>query len=257
MKKLVSLLFVVLILVMCASPAFSAAETEPTYIYFIAPTEGAIAWKNYSTVFCHIWSKYGGDIYGWQEKNERCEQVDGYWRYDLSGIEFDPEGEYSLIFSNENGMQTYNLNVTSACLGDIAVCAGDTCVNPVDGEKTCAVARWTYNGDTVHPAIETDSSGQVLNVDEIDPADAVTVWGTDEGTAHELPEIAAAEEAEEDVLLIATASDEGAEDVKTIGADNADGINTNAATVWIIIVCVIVAGAIIAVTIVLAKKNKK
>lgn len=37
---------------------------------------------------------------------------------------------------------------------------------------------------------------------------------------------------------------------------NSDGINTNAATAWISIICVLTASAIVAVVIMLAKKNK-
>ena len=263
MKKIVSILFVMMLLAACVLPlTVSAAETtEPGYIYFIAPAEGDIVWKNFSTVYCHMWSKTGGDIYGWQEKAERCEDMEnGYWRYDVSGISFDPEGEYSLIFSNENGMQTYNLNITSSCLGDIVYCDGTTCVNPVDGEKTCAVARWMNNGDTVHPAIEVDSTGVTLNVDGVDPADAETVWGTGEGSAYEMAELTVPEEDaddenaaddvdEDDTLLIAPAPD---------GADtNQDGLDTGKATMWIIIGCAAAACVIAAVVIVLAKKNKK
>lgn len=263
MKRAISLVFALMILALCLVQAAAAETTDPAYIYFAVPRASGVSWNNFSMVYCHIWSKTGGDIYGWQEKDERCEDLgNGYWRYDLSTIDFAPDGEYSLIFSNENGMQTYNLNITSSCLGDIVVCEGDTTVNPVDGEKSCAVARWLNNGDKVHPAVEIDSNGKTVNVDEIDPADAETVWGTGEGTSYELPEAAAdepdesADDAAEDTdaaedgeLLIAPAPDSA--------ADNADGINTNTATVWIIIVCAVVICAIVVVVIVLAKKNKK
>ena len=85
--------------------------------------------------------------------------------------------KYSLIFSNDSGMQTYNLNITSSCLGDIVYCKGDICANPVDGEKSCAVARWTHNGAKVHPAVEIDSAGKTLNPDEVDLSEAETKWG--------------------------------------------------------------------------------
>jgi len=247
MKKVISAVLVLMMLLICAIPLYArAAETtEPGYIYFAVPTEGSVAWNNFKNIYCHIWSKTGGDVYGWQEKAERCEDMgNGYWRYDMSAISFDPEGEYSLIFSTNTGSQTYNLNVTSSCLGDIAYCDGTTNVNPVDGEKTCAVARWT-NNKNVHPAIETDSAGDVINIDGIDPEEAETKWGNSEGKSYELPEIATAEKETE-----ASAQED-------TGIANQDGINTNLATTWIIIVCSVAAAAIFAVVVYLSKKNKK
>lgn len=247
MKRFIAGLFIILVLAcaVLAPSAFAAEKTQPEYIYFEIPTQGA-AWNNFKMVFCHMWSRTGGDIYSWQSKKETCEDMgNGYWRYDLSDIEFDPEGEYSLIFSNENGMQTYNLNITSACRGDIAYCKGDSCVNPVDGEKSCAVARWRNNGEKVHPAIEIDSNGSTLNVDEVNAEDIDTVWGTDEGGSYELPELESAKPTEEST---AARTDDGeiAE----------DGINTNAATVWIICGCSVVFIAVIVIVIILAKRNK-
>ena len=254
MKKVFVMMIAVLLLAMCVMPmAASAADmTEPQYIYFEVPT-GGVAWNNFNVVYCHMWSKLGGDVYNWQTKGEICEDMgNGFWRYDLSQIDFDPEGEYSLIFSNDIGMQTYNLNITSDCQGDIAYCDGDTCVNPVDGEKSCAVARWRNNGEMVHPAIEVDSNGVLLNVDGVAEDSIQTVWGTSEGTSVEFPMIQARIVEYEDsdaVALIAADSDNAVE--------NADGINTNTATVWIIVVCVVLFCAIAVVVIILAKKNKK
>lgn len=250
MKRVIALLFAVMIASLCVLPAFAAESTEPGYIYFAVPTQGSVAWKNFSTVYCHMWSKAGGDIYGWQDKNERCEDMgNGYYRYDLSGIDFDPEGEYSLIFSNENGMQTYNLNITSSCLGDIAYCDGDSTANPVDGEKSCAIARWT-NTASVHPAIEVDSNGHTINVDEIDPENAETLWGTNEGNSYELVQLITEDNAEET---------EAADDAVAVAPeeDNADGINTTAATVLIINISAAAVCAVVILVVVLAKRNKK
>lgn len=249
MKKVLSAALVILMLLLCAVPlCVSAAETtDPAYIYFVVPTEGSVAWRNFKNIYCHIWSKTGGDIYGWQEKAERCEDMgNGYWRYDMSAVNFDPDSEYSLIFSTNSGSQTYNLNVTSSCLGDIAYCDGTTNVNPVDGEKTCAVARWTNNAN-VHPAIETDSAGDVINIDGIDPEEAETKWGDSEGKSYELPEIASANQEDETE----------AESKDDSGEVNKDGINTKAATTWIIIVCAVAAAAIFTWVIILSKRNKK
>lgn len=248
MKRFTALLFIVLLLT-CSAPTpavFAAETTQPAYIYFEIPTEGA-AWGSFKMVYCHMWSKTGGDIYPWQSKKETCEDTgSGYWRYNLSGIDFDPEGEYSLVFSNENGMQTYDLNITSDCRGDIVYCKGDTCVNPVDGEKTCAVARWRNNGGRVHPAIVVDSNGKTLNVDEVDPGDIDTVWCTGEGKSYELPETESVKVTEESTVSV-TDDGEVAE----------DGINTRVATVWIIAGCSAVFIAVITIVVILAKRNKE
>ncbi len=249
MKRVLALLFVAVVLALGVLPltASGAEMTETKYIYFETPT-GSVAWNNFKMVYCHMWSKSGGDIYAWQAKEETAEDMgNGFWRYDLSGIDFDPEGEYSLIFSNENGMQTYNLNITSACLGDIVTCNGDTCVNPVDGEKSCAVARWKYNGEKVHPAIEVDSAGKLLNVDNVALDGIETVWGDSQGESHELPEAA--------VTLTATEGETlSAADIK---AEKDDGINLRAATTWIIVASAVVVCALVAVAIILARKNRK
>ncbi len=260
MKKALSILFALLVLMLCAVPAFSAADdaTDPGYIYFAVPTEGAVRWNGFKTVYCHIWSKTGGDIHGWQEKAERCEDLgNGYWRYDMSTIDFDPESEYSLIFSNEIGMQTYNLNVTSSCLGDIAYCEGDIAQNPVDGQKSCAVARWTHSGDKVHPAIEMNSNGVLLNVDEIDADEAETLWGESEGASYELPAVAAMQNEPEQETT--EKLDEQSEETVNVDekAEKEDGINLTATTTWIIVVCSVSAVAIIALVIILARKNRK
>lgn len=248
MKRVVSLLLAIMMLAVCTVTAFAEA-TAPEYIYFQVPTQGDVRWANFGMIYCHIWSRTGGDIYGWQMKDEQCEDMgNGYWRYDISGISFDPESEYSLIFSNNNGSQTYNLNFTSLCKGDIVVCEGDTTVNPVDGEKTCAVARWLNNGDKVHPSIEVDSVGTTLNIDGVDPAEAETVWGESEGASYELPEVTV-EEAEDPV--------DGADMITSAVQENQDGLDTSVATMWIIICCAVLACAIVSTVIYLARKNKK
>ena len=123
-----------MVLLFAAVPFTASAEdkTSSDYIYFQVPTETSIAWKNFSLVFCHIWSEGndGGDFYAWQSKDERCTDLgNGYWAYDVTGLEFKEDACYAVIFSNENGMQTYNLSFTSDCLGDIVVCTN----RPPDG----------------------------------------------------------------------------------------------------------------------------
>lgn len=252
MRRAVSIMIAVLVLIFSAvSIHAETAATEPRYIYFQVPESGSIAWNNYKMVFCHMWSKTDGDIYSWQDKKEICEDVGGgVWRYDVGNIEFDPDKEYSLIFSNESGMQTYNLNITSSCLGDIVYCKGDICVNPVDGEKSCAVARWTHNGDKVHPAVETDSAGKTLDPDEVKSSDIQTKWGTDQGKSYDLPNTEITEATEESIKESETV------DVDKL-ADKEDGINLTAATAWIVSISAILILAAVIFVVVIGKRNYK
>ncbi len=102
-------------------------------------------WKNYKKVFCHIWA-YGGDsFYAWQAKKEACTaNGDGTWSYDLDGkgVTIEAGTLYACIFSNENGMQTYDLLFDSTVIGDTAYCDGTEYENPEDSSKTCLAAFW-------------------------------------------------------------------------------------------------------------------
>ena len=109
---------------------------------FDASTAG---WNNYKTIFCHLWV-YGGDaFYAWQAKGEKCvDNGDGTWSYDLDakGVTLEAGVLYAVIFSNENGMQTYNLLLDSTVIGDVAYCDGTTYENPEDSSKTAQAAFW-------------------------------------------------------------------------------------------------------------------
>ena len=194
MKRVFCLILAVLVLMLSAMTFTVSAEdkTSSDYIYFQVPTVSNIAWKNFSIVFCHIWSEGndGGDFYAWQSKNERCIDLEnGYWAYDVTGLEFKEDSTYAVIFSNENGLQTYNLTLTSDCLGDIVVCDGDTCVNPVDSAKQCTVARWLTNRDTVHPVAQIGSEGGMVDPDGISNDDIDLSFGNSEGVSIEFPEV--------------------------------------------------------------------
>lgn len=187
MKRLFCLLICILTLLSVMIVPASAVEYETTtdYIYFKVPTEPTVAWKNFKMIFCHIWSEgaEGGDFYAWQAKKERCIDLgNGYWAYDISELKFEEDKSYALIFSNNNGMQTYNLTFTSACRGDIVECNGDTCENPVDSEKRCTVARWVNKGNEVHPSVQINSSGNLVDPDSVGQ-DVDTKWGDYEGVS--------------------------------------------------------------------------
>lgn len=253
MKKIISALFSVIILMLCLIPAFSAAEvdlagvaepavTEPGFIYFEVPSGGAVSWDDFKTVFCHISGK-DSEIYAWQSDPEKCEDAGkGYWRYDVRSISFDPAGEYTVIFSNDKGDSTYALCFTSDCIGDIVYCEAYSESAPADDQKVVAIARWRNHKDTVHPAVDADSSDHTVSIDGVDPSKAQTVWGTGSGGSYELSE-----------KPLSATSDEITE--QDIIADESDGINLRAVTIAIVSVSVVLGGAIIALTVYLAKKN--
>ncbi|MBE6825160.1 MAG: starch-binding protein [Ruminococcaceae bacterium] len=248
MKRIFCLVFSLLIIMMSAFCFGASAEelTSTDCIYFQVPTATNIAWKNFSLVFCHIWEEgdEGGDFYPWQAKDERCTDLgNGYWSYDITQFEFKEDSKYSVIFSNENGMQTYNLSLTSACKGDIVYCDGDTCVNPVDSEKQCTVARWMENKDSVHPCAQVSSDGTMVDPDGIFNTDIDLKWGSAEGVSITMPEVKVVEETQVETEGMADETD-STEDASTLP------------TMWIVIGAVALVAAIIAVVLVVVKRKK-
>ncbi len=249
MKRIFCLVLSILIVVMSAFCISTAAEevTNADCIYFQVPTATNIAWKNFSIVFCHIWEEgdEGGDFYPWQAKDERCTDLgNGYWSYDISQLEFKEDSKYSVIFSNENGMQTYNLSLTSACKGDIVYCDGDTCVNPVDSEKQCTVARWMENKESVHPCAQVSSDGTMVDPDSIFNTDVDLKWGSAEGVSIAMPEVEIVEETQAE-------TEDATDDI-----DSTEGSKSTLPTMWIVIGAAALVVAVIVVVLVIIKRKK-
>jgi len=254
---LVLCLLVVCMSALCVSAAEQEQKTDTNYIYFQVPTESTVAWKNFSMVFCHIWSEgeEGADFHPWQAKAERCTDLgNGYWSYDISALNFEADKSYAVIFSNENNMQTYNLTLTSACKGDIVVCEGDTCVNPVDSEKDCAVARWLTNGDKVFPSAQFGSNGEVLDPDNVYGKELDLTWGSSEGVSVDMPKVEVPTEPETEPQTEAQDTDTADTDSDIADADDTAEDNN---LMWYIIIggCVVLVLVII-VVIVLVKRKK-
>ncbi len=264
MRK-VLVLFLTILILCCfmATIGVEAQTTEVDCIYFQVPSASGIAWNNFKNVYCHIWEIGGEPLYSWQAKEEKCEDMgNGYYSYDLSAVEFKPTASYAVIFSNENGLQTYDLYITSACKGDIVICNGDKCINPVDSSKTCTVARWTNNIDKVFPVAQVDSDGLNVDPDGIIDKDIDTKWGESEGTSIELPEV-------ETEIQIETENTEKS-NIETANSEVDANKNVMAAVeketqkspyknmvLWLIIGFVIVICVAVIVTIVVVKAKKK
>ncbi len=148
MKKLTAL---VLALILAFGTLTVATATETTdvqtevsnVLHFDANTTG---WNNFKKVFCHIWEYEGDSFYAWQAKAEACTDADGdgVWTYNLDSknVSLYDGALYGVIFSNENGMQTYNLLFDTTVLGDSASCDGTMYENPEDSSKTAQAAFW-------------------------------------------------------------------------------------------------------------------
>ena len=125
------------------SPVYPPIDQESQRLYFEPDTAG---WNNYKKIYCHITDcETGESVYSWQSKRASCSySQDGRWYYDLSakGVELIPGNMYSCIFSNENGMQTYDLLFDLTCLEDTAYCDGTKYENPDNHTKVCVPAFW-------------------------------------------------------------------------------------------------------------------
>lgn len=160
MKSLKKLLCLALALIMMLSVFNISVFADDTatqetgtenVLHFDANTSG---WENYKKVFCHVWIYGGEPFYAWQSKREACTDTDGdgVWTYDLDakGIALEEGALYCLIFSNENGSQTYNLLFDTTVLGDTAYCDNDVIYeSPVDSSKTAQAAFWRGQDETV------------------------------------------------------------------------------------------------------------
>lgn len=104
--------------------------------------------------YCHIWKADGSGTWPeWQTKKELCtfDKETGIATYDLSktGNTISPsDGRiYCVIFSSNTGMQTCNVIMSGACIGDTLYCTGEQSENPEDSEKKDFVAKWEKTSD--------------------------------------------------------------------------------------------------------------
>ena len=108
MKKLISILIALTMLLCCVPLSSSAAE--PNYVRFDAQ-----GWTGFSNIYCHISVVGGSSFFGWQAQAEKCEKSSGtVYQYNLSKLDSSDyirgglqEGvNYCVIFSTNTGVQT-------------------------------------------------------------------------------------------------------------------------------------------------------
>ena len=136
-------------------------------IYFDADSAG---WKNYKNAYCYIW-QYGGDeFYRWGNVNcQMTDEGDGIWSYDLTrhNISFDDDEDYAVIFSNNNGMMTYDLLIGNECIGDTAYCDGLSYESPSDSNRSVQTAYWRHQDpEKCGPVLTITSIGNVVGTCE-------------------------------------------------------------------------------------------
>lgn len=124
------------------------------------------SWKTFKKVYCYIW-EYGGDsFFDWGGRKTMCaDNGDGTYSYDLdkAGISLESGKTYAVIFSNDSGMQTYDLILGTECIGKTAYCDGTMYENPVDSTKTSEAAFWKGMDKTKYgPVKQVTSIGNVV-----------------------------------------------------------------------------------------------
>ncbi len=189
LKKFMAIFIAVMVVFSSFAVAASAAEVEDSLVgadsnssasadtSSIATGSGdtikfdASEWKNFSIVYCHIWQRGGDDFFPWQSKKEACKKVEGsIYEYDLSMLNNSTaiEGglkagvDYCVIFSANNGMQTYDTTFGKACIGDTIKVTGKRLENPKDSDKQAIEAVWTKNSNNYGPHLALTSIGNIV-----------------------------------------------------------------------------------------------
>lgn len=137
-KKIASVILATLLIagtIAFGATSASASVTSGGTIYLQVPA----SWKTYSTVYCHLWKDGGNDLYSWQTKKEKAVKVsDGLYSYEIpAGADVN-----MVIWSNDIGMQTYDLTMGDCCIGDTVYSKNEIVENPVDSHKSCELVYW-------------------------------------------------------------------------------------------------------------------
>lgn len=157
-KKILSVFIAVLMIASMATVAItSVSAAEPSFsggtIYWECPWE-----VDRMKAYCHVYGTSGEELYAWQTQDEEMTLVEGnLWSYDV------PAGPYDqVIFSINTGVQTYDLVMTDANIGDTAVTEKDNKIeNPMDSNKTASRTTWTKD-KTYGPHLAITSIGNIV-----------------------------------------------------------------------------------------------
>ncbi len=160
-KKIMSLVLALVLIASMGAIAFSASAASQT-IYFEVPSN----WKNFRSIYCHIWP-YGGDpLKTFQSKAEKCTlEADGRYSYDIAakagGISAGTT--YCVLFATDAGVQTYDTLMGTACIGDTLYTNGTVFENPVDSSKSGLAGYWKNQSPSVYgPVMGITSIGNLV-----------------------------------------------------------------------------------------------
>lgn len=144
----------------------SAVSGAGNMIYF-----DASGWKNFTTIFCHVWQRGGDSFFSWQSKKEACTKQGSKYAYDLSKLDssttvsggLQSGKDYCVIFSADTGVQTYDLTFGKPCIGDtVKLSGGKKIENPMDSEKQAFEAVWSSNSSSYGPHLAITSIGNIV-----------------------------------------------------------------------------------------------
>lgn len=126
-------------------------------------------WSGFSEVYCHIWNLNGNSFFVWQSDSEKCVDAgNGIYIYDISLLEKSTAGKlkdgenYLVVFSTNNGMQTYDCTFGSSCIGDTLLITGKIIENPLDCDKNTYEALWDLNNQNYGPHLSKTSIGNIV-----------------------------------------------------------------------------------------------
>ncbi|MGN0462281.1 MAG: Ig-like domain-containing protein [Ruminococcus sp.] len=199
MKRIISILLVIGVLMSFSTVMFTASATESVgagtdtnasgisgKVYFEKPS----MW-NGEYFYVHIWeNETGTSFYGWQTKKEKLTEEDGKLSYDLSTLN-DASAQieggiksgvyYSIMFSDSDGNETCGLMFTTECIGDTAyVTSPDMSYeNTEDSTKHSYLVAWKANGKKYGVPLQITSvgtiQGQFVTPDRT-PAKIINDW---------------------------------------------------------------------------------
>ena len=141
----------------------SESTSAGSKIYFDAASSG---WKTYKRIYLYLYDHNNGEMITWgSKKGMMTDEGNNTWSYDLAdkGFNLDSSNSYGCIFTADWGMQTCDLILGSACIGDTAYCTGTTVENNVDSNKSSFVVKWKNADQSKYSnPVQITSTGKVI-----------------------------------------------------------------------------------------------
>ena len=147
-KRFLSVILVLAMLFATSLTAFAMTpvmpgdeDEEPAVTFTISFDAASAGWNDSQWVGFHIWEPDGDPLYEYGTVSERGTNAgNGIWTYQAT---MESDGQYEVIFYNDQGRMTYNLTMDYDCDNDTAYCKDDTCYQaPTDSTKSAQVVYW-------------------------------------------------------------------------------------------------------------------